>query len=278
MGVLRRDRDADFYYFKNYRLPSPLSREALKMFFEKIRNGDVAARETVILANLGLVIWIAKWYFKYSRKNRCAISDIIHAGIVGLIKAVDAFDHRKGARFSTYATYWIRHCILSFLQPHYISNKIFAYARYKQHEAQLGRRPTISELAKSLRVSVDKVQFAEHLLNGFASLPYGKKGHGRNNQKEDQPVSAFLRPDEEAEQTDDQEVLKSKISKSLQVLSARNQMIFKMYHGLDDIQPMTMAAIGEKLNLSAERVRQILEESLRIIKPELKKIYHNISH
>lgn len=245
-------------------IPLLTSKEEIDLA-KKARNGDEQARKRMIQANLRLVINIAKRYMHLG----ISLLDLIEEGNLGLMKAVDKFDPRKGYRFSTYAAWWIKQAITRSIYeqarlirvPVYMSDLIAKWKRKKEQLTQkLKRIPTNQEIAKRLRLSKDKIeQINFWMLTTTSSLdaPIGEEdGSQVSDLIEDRAVQA---PDAEIEHILDKERVKS----LLEIMTVRERQVLDMRFGLVNSRPHTLAEVARKLGVSRERIRQIEEVALK---------------
>ncbi len=246
-------------YLKEIKDISLLTAEQEVTLARRVQKGDTKAREQMIRANLRLVISIAKRYTNLG----ISLSDLIEEGNIGLMRGVDKFDPEKGFRFSTYAAWWIKQGISRAIidqgkmirVPVYLNEEILKYRKVVERLTQaLRRRPTTAEIAKKLKVSMEKVRELDSAIAKMSSLdaPLGEDGEGQmldvledeNMAAPDESVSIFL--DKERAQA------------LLESLDARERSIIEMRFGLiEGQQPHTLAQIAKKLGISRERVRQI---------------------
>ncbi|MBI2191622.1 MAG: sigma-70 family RNA polymerase sigma factor [Planctomycetes bacterium] len=241
-----------------------LTPEEEKQLAVRVRKGDKKAREQMTIANLRLVVSIAKHYV-----NRgLAFMDLIEEGNIGLLKAVERFDPKAETRFSTYATWWIKQSIRRAITNTVKTVRIPAYmveiiSQWKNATSELagklGRQPTLGEIARAVSIPVEKVNVIKRVVRAAStanqpiSLDLEWSG---NDVIEDQSIK---KPDEEFfEQYD-----RDKLQQYLKCLTDREGEVLKMRYGLVSGEPMTLEQIGNKMGLTRERIRQIEDEALR---------------
>ncbi len=234
----------------------------------RVQKGDKEARDEMIRANLRLVISIAKRYTNLG----IALSDLIEEGNIGLMRGVDKFDPEKGFRFSTYAAWWIKQGISRAIidqgkmirVPVYLNEEIMKYRKVVEKLTQLlRRRPTTAEIAKKLKVTVDKVRELDSAITKMSSLdaPLGEDGDGQvKDLVEDESMAA---PDAEVEIFFNKE----RATAILANLEERERIIIEMRFGLkEDGEQHTLSQIAKQLGISRERVRQIEELTIQKMK------------
>lgn len=265
--VTNRDTASLDKYLQEIARVGLITAEEEVLLAQKIRQGDKKALEKLTKANLRFVVSVSKQY----QNQGLSLPDLINEGNLGLIKAAQRFDETRGFKFISYAVWWIRQSILQALaeQSRIVRlplNKIGTINKinkaFSQLEQQLEREPNAQEIADLLGLPLEEVK--ESLKNSNrhismdAPLVQGEESdmyEVLGNDEADMPESNLLR-----------DSLKREIERTISTLTDREAEVIRYYFGLNGLQPHTLEEIGEKLELTRERARQIKEKALRRLK------------
>lgn len=253
-------------YLKEIGKIALLTADEEKELAKRIGRGDEEARQKLIQANLRLVVSIAKKYAY--RSSQLGILDLIQEGNIGLSKAVEKFDYRKGFKFSTYASWWIRQAITRALAdqsrtvriPVHMIETISKYTQARRRLMQeLGRDPLAEEVAIEMGTNVEKIYYLQKISQEIISLeaPLG-------DDDDDSTLSELI-PDNKnlaPTQMADLSLLREKIKEILTDLTPREQEILRLRFGLDDGVTHTLEEVGKKFGVTRERIRQIEAKAL----------------
>lgn len=257
-------------YFKDVRQVPLLSPEEEVALARRIKKGDAPAREHMIKANLRLVISIAKRYMNLG----IPLSDLIEEGNIGLMRAVDKFDPKRGFRFSTYAAWWIKQSISRSIVdqgkmiriPVYMNEELAKYKKVSEKLThKLKRKPRVAEIAKKMQITVGKVREIHQCVTKMSSLdaPIGEEGEGQFiDLVEDTSMEA---PHEELESF----LNKERTTSFLDMMTDKEREVLELRYGIVDGEKQTLAKIAKKLGVSRERVRQIQDGAIK----KLQKIF-----
>jgi RNA polymerase primary sigma factor len=250
-------------YFDDIAESTPLSREREVELAERIKNGDMRARDEMIRANLRFVVDVAK---KYQNRG-LSLSDLISAGNLGLITAADRFDGTKGYKFISYAVWWIRQSILQTLAEHVRTvrlplNKVSLLKDISKASRKLGQDregdPAIEEIAKELDVPAEEVLETILSARSVCSLDESFTDDDERSLLNTLPDQSLEAPDADVLR----ESARVQLENALNTLDERELRIIRLYFGLDGNEALTLEEIGDMMNLTRERIRQLKERAL----------------
>ena len=252
-------------YLKDIGKVPLLSAEEEIELAKRILQGDEEAKRKLGEANLRLVVSIAK---RYSGKNGMSFLDLIQEGNIGLLKAVERFDYTKGFRFSTYATWWIRQSITrakadqdrTIRIPVHMVETINKLGRVvKKLMQELGREPSVEEIAAEMGLPVDKVVEIQKIAQDPISLesPVGEE--------EDSKIGDFIEDDSSISPMESatRSMLRNQLLSVIETLTPREQKVIRLRYGLDDGYSKTLEQVGQEFNVTRERIRQIEAKALK---------------
>lgn len=245
-----------------------LSREQEEKLAKQIETGSQSAKEKMINSNLRLVVSVAK---RYAAGSSMGLLDLIQEGNIGLMKAVDKFDYRKGFKFSTYAMWWIRQSITRAIADQARTIRIPVHMKEKMGKvssaarkflAENGREPNVEELAESMGIGREQMDEIMRLYSDTVSLdtPVGEE--------EDSMLMNFVADESMPEQFEAAEhgILAEQVNEILSELTEREQTILRLRFGFVENRVWTLEEVGKEYHVTRERIRQIEGKALRKLK------------
>ncbi|MDG2095005.1 MAG: RNA polymerase sigma factor RpoD/SigA [Phycisphaerales bacterium] len=272
MAYRTSDRDLETYLKQINRTSLLTPEEEKELGWRVINDNDFDAKDRMVKANLRLVVSISKHY----TRRGLSLSDLIEEGNIGLIRAVEGFDPAQGARFSTYASWWIKQSIkrtlINAVQPiHIPAYMVELIGRWKHMHRQLtdelGRTPNQQEMAESMGVPMKKAAVIVRAMRAYKSSSYSPRG------EDGQPLDYAdiledSRHEQPFERTEHNEQIKA-VMDMVNTLGSREARVLKLRFGLSGQAPLTLKEIGTIVGLTRERVRQIEVDTLQRIKARL---------
>jgi RNA polymerase primary sigma factor len=232
----------------------------------RIKKGDMAAQDKLVRANLRFVVSVAKMY----QNQGLSLGDLINEGNIGLVKAAQRFDETRGFKFISYAVWWVRQGIMSAIADqsrvvrlplNRVGNLTKLGKVYRELEQEFERKPTTEELAKILEISSDEVAYILQISSRQVSVdaPFN------NGDENKTTLMDVLHNDEQPMPDTDlmQDSLKNEVADILSTLDEREAEVIRLSFGIGSNQKATLEEIGERFNLTRERIRQIKENALR---------------
>ncbi len=257
-------------YLREIGRVSLLTAEEEVKLAKAIEKGDLAAKQKLTEANLRLVVSIAKKYV--GRSHNLSLLDLVQEGNIGLFRAVEKFDYRKGYKFSTYATWWIRQAITRALAdqsrtiriPVHMVETINKYTQITRRLVQeLGREPLPEEIAAEMGIEVEKIHHIQKISQETVSLETSV-----GDSDDDSVLGDFIEDTETImpHQAASRKLLKNQVKEVLDKLTPREQKILKIRFGLEDGVTHTLEEVGQEFGVTRERIRQIEAKALEKIR------------
>ena len=268
----RESKSLDQYFLEIGKVNLLTPKEEIELAI-LIKKGDMSAQEKLIKANLRFVVSVAKMF----QNQGLTLGDLINEGNVGLIKAAKRFDETRGFKFISYAVWWIRQGIMSAIadQSRVVRlplNRVGNLTRlgkvYRELEQEFERKPTTEELAKILEITSDEVAYILQISGRQVSMDAPLKSGDENkstlmdvlhNETQSMPDSDLMN-----------DSLKKEVADILSILDKREAEVIRLSFGIGNNQRATLEEIGEKFNLTRERIRQVKEKALRKLRTSKK--------
>jgi len=262
-GPLSKTSDVISFYFKEMKKLPLLTFEQEQALAKRVAQGDLEARSKMIEANLRLVVSIGKRYIA----RGLPFSDIIEEGNLGLIRAVEKFDYKRGLKFSTYASWWIKQAIERAITnqartirlPVHVSEEFYRYTRTeKKLKQDLRRDPYPEEIAHAMRLSIEKVRMFSQVSRETHSLDVIVMDDG------DETFKDYLADDHTPSPESECDALsrRKQIDQWIAELTTAERSVLELRYGLNDDSPWTLNSIGKRFGITRERVRQIEKKGM----------------
>jgi len=262
-----KNSDVITFYFKEMRKMPLLTFEQEQALAKKISRGDLEARGKMIESNLRLVVSIGKRYVA----RGLPFSDIIEEGNLGLIRAVEKFDYKRGLKFSTYASWWIKQAIERAITnqartirlPVHVSEEFYRYTRTeKKLKQQLRRDPYPEEIAKAMHITIEKVRMFSQVSRETHSLDTIVMDDG------DETFKDYLADDHAPSPESECDAMsrRKQIDQWISELTGAERRVIELRYGLNDESPWTLNSIGNRFGITRERVRQIEKKAMERIR------------
>jgi RNA polymerase primary sigma factor len=263
--------DVISFYFKEMRKLPLLTFEQEQELAKRVAEGDREARSKMIEANLRLVVSIGK---RYAARG-LPFSDIIEEGNLGLIRAVEKFDYKRGFKFSTYASWWIKQAmeraitnqVRTIRLPVHVSEEVYRYTRTeKKLKQQLKRNPYPEEIAEAMHLSIEKVRMYSQVSRETHSLDVLVMDDG------DETLKDYLADDHAPSPETDSDIMsrRKQIDEWISELTDAERKVVELRYGLNDESPWTLNSIGKRFGITRERVRQIEKKAIDRMRKQIK--------
>ena len=267
--------DVISFYFKEMRKMPLLTFAQEQELAKRVSEGDLEARSKMIEANLRLVVAIGKRYVA----RGLPFSDLIEEGNLGLIRAVEKFDYKRGFKFSTYATWWIKQAmeraitnqVRTIRLPVHVSEEVYRYTRTeKKLKQQLRRNPFPEEIAEAMHLSIEKIRMYSQVSRETHSLDVIVMDDG------DETLKDYLADESAPSPESDCDAMsrRKQIDEWIADLTVAERRVVELRYGLNDESPWTLNSIGKRFGITRERVRQIEKKAIDRIRKQTK--MHNM--
>jgi len=263
--------DVISFYFKEMRKMPLLTFAQEQELAKRVSEGSLEARSKMIEANLRLVVAIGKRYVA----RGLPFSDLIEEGNLGLIRAVEKFDYKRGFKFSTYATWWIKQAmeraitnqVRTIRLPVHVSEEVYRYTRAeKKLKQQLRRNPFPEEIAEAMHLSIEKIRMYSQVSRETHSLDVIVMDDG------DETLKDYLADDRAPSPESDCDAMsrRKQIDEWIAELTDAERSVVELRYGLNDESPWTLNSIGKRFGITRERVRQIEKKAIDRIRKQTK--------